>query len=195
MHHHHTVCLVLAGALIGTGCATHDTAETAPSKAPQHAALARTAAQPPEAPTASSLADPPSADAETHAKYSLAVGGGPSSAIDPSKTIPSPPATIDVRPDSGVDAAVKLVPTQIPVGHLSRETLEGPLKDPLRFARCAIPLTTRVAIRAVVYNGQAIGVDVRSNPNTPPLDFCVDRIVRQTTWIKELAINRVNVTL
>jgi len=47
----------------------------------------------------------------------------------------------------------------------------------------------------VVYNGQAIGVDVRSNPNTPALDFCVDHVVRQTTWVKELAVNRVNVTL
>lgn len=191
---HSAVLLVLAGSLVGTGCATHDARETAPAKAPQYAAMPRATPQPQE--EASAPADPPSVDAETHAKYSLAVGGGPSSAIDPaSKTIPSPPATIDVRPDSGVDAAIKLVPTQIPVGHLSRVTLEGPLKDPLRFARCAIPLTTRVAIRAVVYNGQAIGVDVRSNPNTPPLDFCVDRIVRQTTWIKELAINRVNVTL
>jgi hypothetical protein len=192
---HGVVFSILAGSLVVFGCATHQTAETAPSNAPQPTAVTRT-----EVPPADPLAalPPPAAagsDAETHAKYSNAVGEGPRSTIDPSKTIPAPPATIDVRPDTGVDAAIKLVPTKIPVGHLSKETLTSPLKDAARFARCAIPPTTRVAIRVAVYNGQAIGVDVRSNPNTPALDFCVDRVVRQTTWVKELAINQVNVTL
>jgi hypothetical protein len=87
------------------------------------------------------------------------------------------------------------VPSQVPVGHLSKEMLESPLKDAARFGSCGIPRTTRIEIGAVVYNGQAIGVEVRSNPINRALDFCVERVVRQTPWVKELAINRVKVTL
>jgi hypothetical protein len=194
--HHRDVFSILAGSMVVIGCATHQTAQTAPSKAPEPTAVTRSEARP--ADPLAALPPPAAAgsDAETHAKYSNAVGDGPRSAIDPSsKPIPAPPATIDVHPDSGVDAAIKLVPSKIPQGRLSKEILTSPLKDPARFERCAIPPTTRVAIRVAVYNGQAIGVDVRSNPNTPALDFCVDRIVRQTTWVKELAVNQVNVTL
>lgn len=191
--HHRIVFSVLAGSLLAA-CASRESGQQAASKPPPQPAMAHAdlAPMPPLAPPAAD----PARDAQTHAKYSDAVGEGPRSAMDPGKAaMPTPALKLEPHPDVGVDAAIKLVPSQIPQGHLSKSSLESPLKDPTRYERCAIPSSTRVAIRVAVYDGQAIGVDVRSNPNTPALDFCVDRIVRQTTWIKELAINQVNLTL
>jgi hypothetical protein len=191
---HRTVFLVLAGSMMAAACTTErPPSSTPPPRLVRHDSVrSRQAATPAPAPAPT---EPASTDSETHAKYSFAVGGGPRSTIDPTTTIPSPPATIDVRPDAGVAAATKAVPAQIPVGHLSKETLESPLKDPTRFGHCGIPRTTRIDISVAIYNGQAIGVDVRSNPGNRSIDFCVERVVRQTTWVKELAINRVTVTL
>src|SRR6185436_18758271 len=97
--------------------------------------------------------------------------------VEPTKTIPSPPATLDVPSDASVDAAIRAVPSQIPVGRLSRDTLEAPIRDATRFEPCAIPRTTRVNIMVAVYNGQAIGVDIHAKPNSRSLAFCVERIV------------------
>jgi hypothetical protein len=204
--HHQAIFSVLAGSLAVASCVTTEAAPTAPSRVPQQAAAAQPTAVPQQAATVPRRdlrpreaplvpAIPAAPDPETHARYSFAVGGGPRSAIDPSQSIPSPPATIDSRPGTSVDAAIKAIPSQIPMGHLSREVLESPLTDPARFARCGIPRTTRVDISVAVYNGQAIGVDVQSIPSNRAIDFCVERVARQTTWVKELAINRVNVRL
>jgi hypothetical protein len=150
---------------------------------------------PPRKPVSTAGPDNSEPANDTHAKYADAVGGGPRTAMNPKFEIASPPATIDVPPHAGADAAIRAVPGQIPMGQLNRDTLEGPLRDPLRFARCAIPRTTRVDIVAAIYNGQAIGVDVRADPRDRPLEFCVEGVVRQTTWVKELAIERVHVKL
>jgi hypothetical protein len=141
------------------------------------------------------LVSPTTPEADPHARYSLAIGGGPRSALEPSRTIPAPPATIDVPPNATVTAAIKAVPNQVPFGHLSRELLESPLRDPARFERCRIPRTTRVDINALIYNGQAIGVDVFTKPGDRALNFCIERVVRETSWVKELAVNRVSVSL
>jgi hypothetical protein len=90
---------------------------------------------------------------------------------------------------------MKALPEGIPLGHLSRDTLEGPLRDPGRFARCRKNTGTRIDIDAVIYNGAALGVTVRTAPNDRALNFCVERIVRDMSWVKELAVNRVTVSL
>lgn len=173
-------------------CASTPRAGAPPAAAADAPQIATAASAPPSStPTASSEAT--TVD-DSHAKYTLS-GSNDRSAIEPTKTIPSPPATIDVRSDASVDSAIKAVPPQIPVGRLSRDTLEAPIRDATRFEPCSIPRTTRVNISVAIYNGQAIGVDIYAKPNNRPLTFCVERIVRQTTWVKELAINRVNVTL
>jgi len=188
---------VLAGSMTTTACVAHEAAATSHTPrpiAPPIVALPN-GDHPPKSSPSPVATEQSAPDSEMHAKYSAAFGGGPRSTIDPSKTIPSPPATIDVPADAGMAAAISAVPRQIPVGHLNRDTLESPLKDAARFERCSIPRTTRVEIAAAIYNGQAIGVDVRSHPSSRSLNFCVEGIVRQTTWVKELSINKVNVTL
>ena len=115
--------------------------------------------------------------------------------VDPSaNAIPSPPAKIDAPPQAGVDAAIKAVPSTVPVGTLSKSALEAPLHDRARFEHCAIPYGTHGEIAAVVYNGSALGVDVRTKPNDRALNFCIERTVRQMTWVKELAVNKVKVS-
>ena len=109
--------------------------------------------------------------------------------------IPSPPAKLSVPPNAGVDSALKALPAGIPLGHLGKDVLEGPLRDPLKFERCRKGNGTRIDIEAVIYNGAALGVSVRTTPNDRVLNFCVERIVRDTSWVKELAVNRLSVSL
>ena len=135
------------------------------------------------------------AGASTHARHAQAIGGGPASAVEPSTTLPSPPATLDVPPRAGVDAAIRAVPAGVPTGHLSREALVLPLQDRARYDRCGIPTGTRITIDAVVYNGAAVGVDVRAAPRDSALEFCVEQVVREASWVEEPAVNRVKYTL
>jgi hypothetical protein len=111
-----------------------------------------------------------------------------------SNAIPSPPAKIDAPPQAGVDAAIKAVPSSVPVGTLSQRALEEPLRDRARFDHCRIPYGTHGEIAAVVYNGSALGVDVQTKPNDRALNFCIERTVRQMSFVKELAVNKVKVS-
>ena len=115
--------------------------------------------------------------------------------VDPSSNaIPSPPAKIDAPAQAGVDAAIKAVPSTVPGGTLSQRALEAPLQDKARFEHCRIPYGTHGEIAAVVYNGAALGVDVKTKPNDRALNFCIERSVRQLTWTRELAVNKVKVS-
>ena len=109
--------------------------------------------------------------------------------------IPSPAAKLSLPANAGVEATLKALPAGIPLGHLSKDVLEAPLRDPARFARCRKANNTRVDIDVVVYNGAALGVNVKSTPSDPSLNFCVEHAVREITWIKELAVNRATVSL
>jgi len=161
----------------GPATATSASATTAPSS--QDASLA-------------ALGEP---TADTHATRGLS-GGSSRSAMTPNVTaIPSLPAKLSVPPHAGVDQTMKSLPQGIPVGHLSKDTLEAPLRDPAFLERCHRVASTRVDIDAVIYNGTAVGVTVRTAPTDRGLNFCIERIVRETSWIKELAVNRVTLSL
>ena len=138
------------------------------------------------------LVEPPS---HTHAARGLS-GGSSKSSMAPNVTaIPTPPAKVGVPPNAGVEASLKAIPEGIPLGHLSKDVLEGPLKDPWRFARCRKGTSTRIDIDVVIYNGAALGVNVKTTPNDKALNFCVEHIVRDMSWIKELAVNRATVSI
>ncbi len=109
--------------------------------------------------------------------------------------IPSPPAKLSVPPNAGVDASLKALPEGIPLGHLNKDVLEGPLRDPWRFARCRKTTGTRIDIDVVIYNGAALGVTVKTAPNDRVMNFCVEHIVRDMSWVKELAVNRATVSI
>jgi hypothetical protein len=135
----------------------------------------------------------PRPDASTTALRSLTMGESPST-VEPSKNpLPAPPAKIDRSPQASADAAIKAVPSAIPVGSLSQSELEAPLQDRARFEHCGIPRDTHGEISAVVYNGAAVEVDVQTTPYDRALNFCIERTVRQTTWVKELAVHKVKV--
>ncbi len=123
------------------------------------------------------------------------IGGGPPPTVEPSTSIPSPPATPSFPPRAGVEAALAVVPRGVPAGHLDRDKLEGPMRDRARFVRCAVPKGADIQIDAVIYNGAAVGVDVRADPREPALEFCVEQVVRETSWVQEPAVNRVSLKL
>jgi hypothetical protein len=135
---------------------------------------------------------PPDTDTGAQSRRSLTMTGSRGT-VDPSSNAIPYPAKIDTPSQAGVDAAIKAVPGAIPVGTLSKTVLEGPLRDHARFEHCRIPYATHGEIAAVVYNGAALGVDVKTTPNDRALNFCIERAVRQMTWVKELAVNKVRV--
>ncbi|HMI88951.1 MAG TPA: hypothetical protein VK550_32955 [Polyangiaceae bacterium] len=147
-------------------------------------------------PPASSSLDalpPPDTDTSAKARRSLTLTESRGT-VDPSSNAIPYPTRIDTPPQAGVAAAIKAVPSTIPVGTLSKSQLEAPLRDRAHFDHCRIPYGTHGEIAAVVYNGAALGVDVKTTPNDRALNFCIERSVRQMTWIKELAVNRVTVS-
>jgi hypothetical protein len=165
-----------------------------PSTTATNGTLANAMSAPATASTSSLDAlPPPQTDTNAKPRQSLTMSDSRAT-VDPStNAIPSPPATIDVPPQAGVDAAIKAVPNTVPVGSLSKGQLEAPLRDRARFEHCRIPYGTHGEIAAVIYNGAALGVDVKTKPNDRALNFCIERAVRQMTWVKELAVNKVKV--
>jgi hypothetical protein len=136
-----------------------------------------------------------SSTSDPHALRAPAIGGGPPPVVEPSTTLPSPPARLAIPPRAGVDAALAAVPRGVPTGRLSRDALEGPLRDRRRFDRCRIPQGVEVQVDALVYNGAAVGVDVHARPRDEPLAFCIEQVVRETSFVQELAVNRVSLRL
>jgi hypothetical protein len=219
--HHHRFIWALGLSLVASGCSSSNRCATTSVAHPPVAAPAPTASAPalaaaptiasttatatptptPSAsnavPASSFPAEPTFAgeQADTHATRGL-TGANPRSSMAPNVTaIPSPPAKVSVPPNAGVEASLKAMPEGIPLGHLSKDLLEGQLRDPARFARCRKGDHTRIDIDVVIYNGAALGVTVRTTPNDRVLNFCVERIVRDMTWIKELAVNRATVSI
>jgi hypothetical protein len=137
---------------------------------------------------------PPEADDSTKARRSIAMTDSRGTVDPSSSALRALPTKIEAPSQAGVDAAIKAVPTNSPVGNLSKSQLEAPLRDKARFDHCGIPYGTHGEIAAVVYNGAALGVDVKTTPNDRALNFCIERAVRQMTWVKELAVNKVKVT-
>ena len=137
---------------------------------------------------------PPETDDGTKARRSISMTESRGT-IDPSSSaLRQLPAKSDPPSQSGVDTAIKAVPTHVAVGSVTKSQLEAPLRDKARFDHCAIPYGTHGEIAAVVYNGAASTIDVKTTPNDKALNFCIERTVRQMTWVKELAVNKVKVT-
>jgi hypothetical protein len=137
---------------------------------------------------------PPDTDTGAQSRHSLTMTDARGT-VDPSpNAIPSPRTKIDTPPQGGVDAAIKAVPSAIQVGNMSKSQLEAPLRDRARFDHCRIPYGTHGEIAAVVYNGGASSVEVKTTPNDRALNFCIERAVRQMTWVKEQAVNKVKVS-
>jgi hypothetical protein len=192
--------LFLMACLLPVACANRNAGPD--PKAANEAALASGGASvSPAAPgdvssTTSSLdaLPPPDTDTGAKARRSLTLTETSATVETSSNVIPSPPAKIDAPSQTGVGAAIKAVPRDVPVGNLSRSQLEAPLRDRARFEHCGIPYGTHGEIAAVIYNGAALGVDVKTQPNDRALNFCIERAVRQMTWVKELAVNKVKVS-
>jgi len=168
-----------------------------PQKSALPPRLVREGPNPPQEAEAERASTGTPSDANPHALRGLGIGGGPRPTVEPSATIPAPPtaSSFAPRPGAGVVAALAAVPVGVPTGTLNRDALEGPLRDRIRFARCGIPNGTQVFIDALIFNGAALAVDVHSAPSSRPLDFCIERVVRETTWAAQLAVNRVSLTL
>ena len=137
---------------------------------------------------------PPETEDGTKARRSIAMTDSRGT-IDPSSSaLRQLPAQGEAPSQGGVGAATKAVPTNIAVGSVTKSQLEAPLRDKASFAHCAIPYGTHGEIAAVVYNGAATGVDVKTIPNDKAVNVCIERAVRQMTWDKELAVNKVKVS-
>jgi hypothetical protein len=197
------VGLVVIPGVLAASCGARQKPPDAP--APAAAATPSAAPEPAASPTESTPSAsaspssldalaPPDTDTSGKSRHSLTMTESRGTVDPSSSAIPSPPARIDTPPQAGVDAAIKAVPGSIPVGTLSKRALEEPLRDRTRFNHCRIPYGTHGEIAAVVYNGAALGVDVQTKPNDRALNFCIERTVRQMTWVKELAVNKVKVS-
>ena len=116
--------------------------------------------------------------------------GSPASSDAPAAAAPAAP-TVTFPDHASVDAAIKAVPQGLARVNMAQDALEAPLMDHKRYEACKVPNSVHFTIRAAVYDGAAVGVDVTMKPKNAKLESCVDQLVRSMTWPKVPSLNTV----
>ena len=116
--------------------------------------------------------------------------GSPASADAPAAAATAAP-TVTFPDHASVDAAIKAVPQGLARVNMAQDALEAPLMDHKRYEACKVPNSVHFTIRAAVYDGAAVGVDVTMKPKNTKLEACVDQLVRSMSWPKVPSLNTV----
>ena len=62
------------------------------------------------------------------------------------------------------------------------ETLSIPLKDSALYAPCKISGSQHFTLNVAVWDGRAVGMDIKTQPNNPALEACLRQQVSQIRW-------------
>jgi hypothetical protein len=91
-----------------------------------------------------------------------------------------------------VNDAINAVPPGTPGERLETEVLEVRLMDSAVYAPCKISASQHFTLNVAVWDGRAVGMDIKTQPNNPALEACIREQVSQIRW-KERAkgINQV----
>jgi hypothetical protein len=81
-----------------------------------------------------------------------------------------------------VNDAINAVPTGTPGERLDPETLSIPLKDSAVYAPCKISASQHFTLNVAVWDGRAVGMDIKTQPNNPTLEACLRQQVSQLVW-------------
>jgi hypothetical protein len=81
-----------------------------------------------------------------------------------------------------VNDAINAVPAGTPGERIDAETLAIPLKDSAVYAPCKLSASQHFTLNVAVWDGRAVGVDIKTQPNNPTLETCLRQQVGQIVW-------------
>ncbi|MBN1606731.1 MAG: hypothetical protein JW940_08860 [Polyangiaceae bacterium] len=81
-----------------------------------------------------------------------------------------------------VNDAINAVPAGTPGERIDPETLSIPLKDSALYAPCKISASQHFTLNVAVWDGRAVGMDIKTQPNNPTLEACLRQQVSQVVW-------------
>ena len=94
-----------------------------------------------------------------------------------------------------VNEAINAVPQGYPRVEIDQEDLNRPLMDPDFYKSCKLVPSQHFTIKFAVWNGKAVGADIKSTPANKNLESCLRGLVAGFTWkdkVKSLNISTVN---
>jgi hypothetical protein len=81
-----------------------------------------------------------------------------------------------------VEQAINAVPPGVERLNIEQEIMAEPLQDPDLYAPCKLTAASHFKIRVAVWDGKAVGVDIKTMPKNPRLAECLNTQLRALTW-------------
>jgi hypothetical protein len=81
-----------------------------------------------------------------------------------------------------VNDAINAVPAGTPGERIDPETLSIPLKDSALYQPCKLTASQHFTLNVAVWDGRAVGLDIKTQPNNPTLEACLRQQVSQIVW-------------
>lgn len=122
----------------------------------------------------------------------------PSSSAATSKKKSKPNEATVAEPEfkegMSVNDAINAVPQGYERVNMDQEALDRPLLDPEFYKPCKLAHTQHFEIRFAVWEGKAVGVDVKTTPNNKTAETCLRELIARNVWrdkVKSLNISTV----
>ena len=93
-----------------------------------------------------------------------------------------------------VNDAINAIPQGYPRVNIDQEDLNAPLLDPEYYKSCKPSHTQHFTIKFAVWEGHAVGMDIKTTPANKNLEQCLHGLVAGHTWkdkVKSLNISEV----
>ena len=81
-----------------------------------------------------------------------------------------------------VNEAINAVPQGVERVNLDMDVLARPLADVSAYEECKPSGAQHFNVKVAVWDGRAVGVDVKATPDNPTFAECVARVVRNMEW-------------
>lgn len=121
----------------------------------------------------------------------------PSSSAAASKKNKPSEATIaepEFKEGMSVNDAINAVPQGYERVNMDQEALDRPLLDPEFYKPCKLAHSQHFEVRFAVWEGKAVGMDVKTTPNNKTAETCLRELIGRNVWrdkVKSLNISTV----
>jgi hypothetical protein len=122
-----------------------------------------------------------------------AASGKPSSKKKPKDAGEAPGEPV-FKEGMSVNDAINAIPQGYPRVNIDQEDLNAPLMDPEFYKSCKPAHTQHFTIKFAVWEGHAVGMDIKTTPGNKGLEQCLHGLIAGHTWkdkVKSLNISEV----
>jgi hypothetical protein len=106
----------------------------------------------------------------------------------------SSPPEPSFKQGMSVNDAINAIPQGYPRVDIDQEDLDRPLMDPGFYKTCKLTPAQHFEIKFAVWEGRAVGLDIKTTPNNKNLEQCLHGLFTTYTWkdkVKSLNISTV----